>query len=327
MSVFKHSLLLLFVIFALSSCKQKKKPVLSGDEPVEISDFINFFQPLTLPYQAGDTILNKKEKDSLLISYKVFTQFIPDSALSKAFGKGVKPKIYAIGKAEVPEAETYILVKGITPAKKSLLLVAFDSKEHFIAATVILSPDQKKETSQSVTIDKRYSITKTVQRKNADASVSEGKDVYVLNTGGKNFILIMTEALDDKVNELINPIDTLPGKHKYSADYGSGRMNLVSVRDGRKSDRITFFVHFEKNNGECTGELKGDAKWISPNKAEYKQDGDPCVLQFNFSSNSVTLTEQGCGSRRGLNCSFDGSFPRKKHTKSSAVPKKAKKNS
>ncbi|HNU14731.1 MAG TPA: hypothetical protein PKI55_09705, partial [Chitinophagaceae bacterium] len=168
---------------------------------------------------------------------------------------------------------------------------------------------------QSVTIDKKYTITKAVQRKNADASISEGKDVYVLNTEAKIFMLILTEALEDKVTELINPIDTLSRKHKYAADYGSGKMNLVSVRDGRKSDRITFFVHFEKNNGDCTGELKGEAVWISSTKAEYRQGGDPCILQFTFSSTAVSLKEEGCGSRRGLNCSFDGSFLRKKYIK------------
>lgn len=315
MSVFNKMMLLLLSIAVLAGCKQKKKPSLSGEDPVEVADFIDFFQPLTLSYHVGDTILDKKDKDSLLISYKVFTQFVPDSVTGKIFGKGVKPKIYAVGKAQVPKAETYLFIKGITAGKKVLFVIAFDKKEQFIAALPVLVPDQRKATTQSVTIDKKYTITKAVQRKNTDASISEGKDVYVLNTDAKSFMLILTEALEDKVTELINPIDTLSRKHRYAADYGSGKMNLVSVRDGRKSDRITFFVHFEKNNGDCTGELKGEAVWISSNKAEYRQGGDPCILQFTFSSNAVSLKEEGCGSRRGLNCSFDGSFPRKKYIK------------
>ena len=75
-------------------------------------------------------------------------------------------------------------------------------------------------------------------------AVSEGKDVYVLNSDAKNFMLIMTDALDDKVTELINPIDTFSRKQKFTADYGSGKMNLVSIRDGRKSDRLKFFYSF-----------------------------------------------------------------------------------
>ena len=54
----------------------------------------------------------------------------------------------------------------------------------------------------------------------------------------------------------------------------------------------------------------------SANTAEYREDGDPCILKFIFSSTAVTLKElEGCGSRRGLNCSFDGSFARKKYVK------------
>ncbi len=315
MSLTKLLLLLMTGSMLYTGCKSKKPPVLSGDEPVAVADFIDFFQPLELSYQAGDTLLDKKEKDSLLISYKIFTQFVPDTVLSKVFGKGTKPKIYALGKARVPKAETYLLVKAGTNAKKALLLLAFDDQEKFIAAIPALVPDNKKETNQSFALDKRFTITRSVQRKNADGSLSEGKDVYVLNTESALFMLILTEALEDKVTELINPIDTLSRKHKFAADYGTGKMNMVSVRDGRKSDRISFFIHLEKDNGTCTGELKGEAKWISPGKAVYQEAGDPCILNFIFSSNSVSLSESGCGARHGLNCTFNGSYVRRKYIK------------
>jgi len=72
--------------------------------------------------------------------------------------------------------------------------------------------------------------------------------------------------------------------------------------------------------------LKGEAMLKTPNTAEYREDGDPCVLKFIFSSASVTLKEEeGCGSRRGLNCSFDGSFARKKYVKPLSNSKPAKK--
>jgi len=309
----------LFLVAALAffaACKQKKKPSLSGEEPVEVSDFIEFFEPAGLPYLLSDTALQKKEKDSLLISYKIFSQFVPDSVLGKVYGKGVKPKIYALGRAPVPGAETYLFVKTVTGDKKSFFILSFNSKQQFIASLAALRPDNNKATLQSVVMDKKYTITKTVQLKNPDGSMSEGKDVYVLNADAKNFMLIMTDALNDKVTELINPIDTLPRKNKLSADYTNGKMNMVSVRDGRRADRITFFIHFEKNNGECTGELKGEATVKSPTTAEYRQDGDPCILKFIFSTTAVRLQEvEGCGSRRGLNCAFDGSFARKKYVK------------
>lgn len=322
MRLFLKFLFLICLVIGLGSCKGKKKISLSGEDPVEVSDFIEFFQPLNLPVQFSDSSLAKKEKDSLLISYKIFTQFVPDSVLRKVFAKGVKPKIYALGKAVVPKAEQYLFVKTVNADKRAYFLLAFDEKEQFIAGMPLLRPDKQSSTSQSAILDRKYTITQTMARKNRDGTVSEGKDVYVLNVAARNFMLIMTEALEDKITELINPIDTLPRKHKWSADYANGKMNLVSVRDGRKNDRISFFIHFEKDNGACTGELKGEALIKSSNTAEYKEEGDPCRLKFIFSSNAVTLKEEeGCGSRRGLKCSFDGSFARKKYVKPSAGSK------
>ena len=323
MSGIKKLAFSLLAIAMLAGCKHKKKPSMSGEEPVQVSDFIEFFQPVKLSYQLADSILSKKEKDSLRISYKIFTQFVPDSVLTKVFGKGVKPKIYALGKAEEPNAETYLFVKTVNNDKKAILILAFDKKQQFIAAMTAMRPDAIAATVQSVTMDRKYTITKTVLRKNVNGSMNEGKDVYVLNADAKNFMLIMTDALEDKPTELINPIDTLPRKNKFAADYGSGKMNLVSIRDGRKNGRIKFFIHFEKNNGDCTGELKGEAMFRSPNTAEYREDGDPCILKFIFSSGSVSMKEEGgCGSRRGLQCLFDGSFPRKKDTRPKPVVKK-----
>jgi len=270
-------------------------------------------------------MLFKKENDSLLISYKIFTQFIPDTLINKVFGKGIKPKFYSLGKVTEPDAETYLFVKAITTEKKTLYILCFNKKSEFITGLTGLLLDQSPATNQTLILDKKFTITKTVLEKKADGSYAEGKDVYVLNADAKNFMLIMTDPLEDKITELINPIDTLPVKNKFSADYGTGKMNLVSVRDGRKNDRITFFIHFEKNNGECTGELKGEALMKTATTFEYKEDGDPCVLQFAFASNSVTLSEQSCGSRRGLHCTFDGSFPKKKISKTETKIKPVKK--
>jgi hypothetical protein len=312
----RKTIFLLLALVMLAGCKKKKKPSLSGEDPVEVSDFIGFFQPVKLTYQLGDTTLRKKDKDSLLINYKIFKQFIPDSILAKVYGKGVKPKIYMMGKAERPKGETYLFVKTSTTHIQTLFVLAFDNKEQFIAGMPVIRLDNSNATTQSMTMDRNYGITKAISKRNADGSLSDGKDVYVLNPETKTFMLIMTDALNDKVTELINPIDTLARKHKLSADYSNGKLNLVSIRDGRRAGQLSFFIHFDKNNGACTGELKGEATIKSANTAEYREEGDPCVLKFIFSANAVTLKEQeGCGYRRGLNCSFDGSFARKKYVK------------
>jgi hypothetical protein len=306
----------------ISGCRHKKHS-LSGEESVEVEDFIEFFPLKNLSYSFTDTILQKKEKDSLLISYKIFTQFVPDSVLTKVFSKNVRPKIYPMGRIEVPQKETYLFVKTVSGDKRAAIILGFNKKQNFITAMPALQLDQYASTAQSFVMDSKYTFTKTLLRKNTDGSTSEGKDVYVLNEDANKFMLIMTDALEDKPAEIINPIDTLSRKNKLSADYTAGKMNLVSIRDGRRNDRISFFIHFEKINGECTGELKGEAILKTANTAEYMQNGDPCVLRFNFASSSLSLKEvEACGSHRGLRCVFDGSFVRKKEIRQVITKKK-----
>jgi hypothetical protein len=315
MRIPRNSFLVVLMITLLYSCKSKK-PSLAGEDPVEMSDFIDFFPDVKLSYQFNDSAVLKKGVDSLLISYKVFTQFVPDSVMYQFFGKNVKPKIYPMGKTKVSGGETYLFVKAIAGDKKSALLFAFDKKDVYMDGMELLKVDQYASTQQLASMDKGYSISKTIVRKNPDASISEGKDVYGLSNDTRKFNLIMTDALDDKMTELANPIDTFSRSFKYAADYGSGKMNLVSIRDGRKKDRLRFFIHFEKNNGACTGELKGEAIIKSPTVAEYRLGGDPCVLRFTFTATAVILKEmEGCGAHRGLRCSFDGPFGKKKEAK------------
>ncbi len=307
---------ILLALVMLTGCKQKKKPSLSGDDPVEVSDFIGFFQPVKLPYQVHDSIFSKKDKDSLLISHKIFKQFVPDSVLAKVYGKGVKPKIYMMGGAENPKGETFLFIKTGTKHIQSVFVLAFDNKQQYVAGMPVLRLDNNRATVQSMAMDRNFGITRAVLQRNGDGSMSDGKDVFVLNPDTKNFLLIMTDALNEKITELINPIDTLPRKHKLSADYSAGKMSMVSVRDGRRANQLSFFIHFEKNNGACSGELKGEATIKTSNTAEYRKEGDPCVLKFIFSATAVTLKEEeSCGNRRGLNCAFDGSFARKRYVK------------
>jgi hypothetical protein len=307
--------LLLATLAVLAGCKHKKKPSLSGEDPVEVNDFIDFFPEVKLPFQFADTDLVKKDPDSLRISFKVFSEFVPDSSISRVFGKGVKPQFFPMGKVTASKEEMYLFVKAVSGERKTALTVCFNKKNEFIAMLAVMQPDQNAATQQVSGIDRNLSIYKTIRRKNSDGTTSEGKDVYILNNSAKNFMLILTDPLEDHPTELINPIDTLARKNKLSADYTAGKMNLVSIRDGSRSSRILFFIHFEKNNHECVGELKGEATMKSLTVAEYHSNGDPCVLQLSFTPSTVTIKEmEGCGSHRGVHCVFEGTFVRKKET-------------
>lgn len=218
-----------------------------------------------------------------------------------------------MGKVIASEEEMYLFVKAVSGERKTALLVCFDKKKAFIAMMPVMQPDQNASTQQVSGIDRNLSVYKTIRRKNSDGTTSEGKDVYVLNNSAKNFMLILTDPLEDHPTELINPIDTLARKNKLSADYTAGKMNLVSIRDGRKSNRILFFIHFEKNNRECIGELKGEAVLKSPTLAVFNSNSDLCMLQLSFTPATVTIKElEGCGSHRGLHCVFEGTFIKKK---------------
>jgi len=314
--------LLVFIpVFVLFACSHKSKVSLSGEEPVDIRDFIKAFDPVELPYQVADTDVVKKPGDSLLLTHKLLGQFIPDTAFNRLFGRTDKAKIYPLSRVTEAGNGAYLFVKDLSNDRKSIVLLCFDKKNKFVTGMPVLVPDANPSTQQLFSIDKRLTISKNVTRKNADGTISDGKDVYVLNEPSRSFMLIMTDALDAPKVELINPVESLPRKNKYSGDYVKDKWNLVSIRDDKRQGRLNFFVHFEKKNN-CTGELRGEATLTSGNVAVYRSGGDFCVLQFRFTTSSVTIAEmEGCGSHRGIQCVFEGTFPKKKEVKKKEIPK------
>lgn len=308
----RQAFFVLTIILILVSCKGKKAS-LSGEDPVAFGDFTESFSVVKPPYQFTDTLLTRKEKDAAMISNKVFAQFVPDSVLRLLTGKGAKPKIYPVARMEAGN-EQYLLAKLVLPAKKQVAVLCFGKKDQFLGLMPLMQLDGAVATRQLAGIDRGYTFFKSVQRRNADGTESEGKDAYLFNSDSKKFMLIMQEQLDENAVEVINPIDTLPRKNRFSADYGTDKKNIVSVRDHAKDPKkFIFFIHISKKGNACDGELKGEAVFTAPGTAIYQQPGDPCILQFSFSGSAVVLKEQeGCGSRRDIDCSFDGSYGKRK---------------
>jgi hypothetical protein len=305
-------IIIVLILIATVSCRHKTTAV--TNHPTDVKQFIALFKPLTLPLMISDSFF-KRKTDTTTIPAALFRQFASDSLLVSAVGKTI-PRIYPIGRIGITGSGNFLLARVTAGDKKVFYILWYNNKNQLTAALPVLRSPAPLTTAQSVLIDRKYTIIRTLARKNADGTTSEGKDVYGLNPEGTAFMLIMTDALDDRLTELINPIDTLPRNNRFSGDYSAFTLSLVSIRDGLKSDRVTFFIHFERNNGECTGELKGEALIRSSTIAEYREPGDPCVLQFIFSGSSVTLREEeGCGSHRGLRCLFDGSYIKKKQIK------------
>jgi hypothetical protein len=316
-----------FILFCmvLLGCQSKKAGKKTGESEFTYEGFSNLFPAIKLPYQLTDTGL-LKSKDTTQIRSSEFAGYIADSIKNQIFAKGTKPKYYALAKIEVPKAETYFIVKAVSGSKKAALLISFDKQGKYATSFPFLVPDDDATTSQSSSIDKSLTISKNILQKKDGELKGEGKNAYVYSADTRQFILIMTDLLDESKRDLINPIDTMPRTRKFSGDYVQGKRNLVSIRNGRTPNQALAFVHIEKNDGECVGELKGEILFTSANTAIYRQGGDPCILQFNFTSSSVTLKEEeGCGNHRGLDCTLNGNFPKKKEAKTKTSTKKTTK--
>jgi hypothetical protein len=307
--------LLVVVVFSLFACNSKKAN-LSGDEPVEIDVFIESFQEVKLPFILTDTALSRKTADTFLISKKIIQQFIPDSIFKRDFGKGTNPKYYALGRVPVKDQETYLFIKASIPGKSVAYILCYDKDYIFKAGMPIIPANTDRSVVNEGGIDRRYSIIRNRNRKKSDGQVIYNKSVYVYTSAGV-FTLILTESNETvEVKEIYNPIDTLPHKNALSGNYIKDKRNFISVRDGSKPNRPLFFMHMEKNNGDCIGELKGEMDIVKPNVAVYRKADDHCAIEFSFTAASVTIRElEACGNHRGIKCVFDGTFPKKKDPK------------
>jgi hypothetical protein len=306
---------IVLLVFVLWSCKGGKKE----ENGFSYEKFASLFPSEQSSYQLSDADLSNN-KDTTIIRSAEFAKFISDSIKTKLFGKGNKVKYVAMAKVKAPKNTNYYIVKATGGGKKVALLLPFTNNQ-FDVAFPFLVPDSDPTTTQLSSIDKSNAIIKTVTQKKSSGDVAEGKDVYQYVPEVKDFTLLLTNPLNKKA-EVINPIDTLQRKHKFSGDYMKDKTNYVSIRDGRSANELLLFIHIEK--GDCSGEIKGSLLLTASNRGVYRQAGDPCELNFQFSGNTVSVKEGGgCGSRRGLDCSFDGSYTRKKETKSKSTKKRS----
>jgi len=317
----RFALIALLILFVLPSCKHKEFD-LAGDKPVKAKDFLAAFPPLAIPYYAADTNI-QKIADTTLISRTVFTQFIPDSAFAKFIAPDAKTlTINPVGSI-MKDQEEYLLTT-ITQGKK-ITLVAFvlDKKEKYQAALQLLANRNNDGYLHAVDINREPTFTISRQ-KGMEGSEARRytRNGYAYTNGLGQFIKVVDDSNEGKVknDSIVNPIDTLAHKNKLSGDYGADKKNFISIRDGRNTNNYTFFIHFEKDEEDCNGELKGEMNVNGENVAIYQQSGDPCEIDFTFKDGEIVVKERGnCGNHRGIKCYFDDTWPKKKVKK----PKKS----
>jgi len=320
----KKFLFFLPVLLLLAGACKNKKTSLKDDEKVDIGEFIEFFPESSLPFRMDDTTLLKKTTDSALIGMKIFKQFIPDSVLTKDFSNTASLRLYSIGRVKEKGKETYLFVKATGGNKRVCYLVCFSDDKKYLRSMPIVKTGFDNSTSAYGLLDRKYQITTYREHKQGNDFTFK-RNAYFYNSASNEFTLLMTEPNVEIIENIINPIDSFSIKHKLSGDYVQNKKNFISIRDSKRPNELLFFVHFEKNNGECKGELKGVAKLVNNNLAVYQDAGNPCELQFSFNKNQVVMKETGgCGSWRDIKCFFEGSYTRKRTAKASepAVKKK-----
>lgn len=314
----KTSLAIFSLLLFLAACKDKKG-ALSGDEPVTAKELLAVYPAITLPYQVADSSIHRL-KDTTSIPYKALSQFVPDSILEKLEGGSknkAKTKINPLGRIEKDNG-SYLLTTFTYNKHTSLAIFFFDKKNNFKAALELLPAKRSDEYTHTVGINKEPTFTVNKERFTSTNQLLYTRTGYAYIDASSDFLTVINETNDEpkKNTDIYNPIDTIGRKNKFSGEYAEDKKNFISVRDGKNAQHYLFFIHFEKNNGACTGELKGEFTVGANNKAVYKQNGDPCVIDFTFTTSRITVKEQGsCGNHRGIRCLFNDSYDKKKEKK------------
>jgi hypothetical protein len=303
------SMILLLLLFA---CKDKKQRTVA-DADLTIKEFIELIPQAKLPFIVHDSTLQKKENDSAALNLTLFQSFVPDSIFKQQYTSTKQLKLFALGKSTDAQKGNYVFIKSINGKRRAVHLYYFNEKNAYVGTAVLLDNSSATKANRYTRIDSRYNIALIKEQKTVTGELWTDETIYYMDANGK-MILAMTNSTEDKSDEIMgNPIDTLPRKNKYSADYSNDKKNLVSIRDGSTAKTFQFFIHFSKQNGDCVGEIKGEGEFTAAGKGVFHDKDSDCEILFNFSSGSVSIKEtNGCGSYRGITCFFEGTYIKKK---------------
>lgn len=302
-----RSILFLFLaIGVLAGCKSRNKTISEDERELTFADFSGKFPPADALRWNADS-LKRKRTDSLAFKPRYLKQFLPDTLGKGVFSAADKPKFWAVGQITLTEDLRLFLVEGSAKSGAAAWMCFYDKNGAFLQRHLAAryTPGANKRTGFSV--DRKGNIRVITE---TGAAISR-EDVYAANPDG-SLALVLTNSNEPAVTGLFNPIDTLPRKHKFSANYTAGEGNIVSIRDGETPKEFLFFIHFTRDKGACTGEADGTGRFTSATTGQWRDKQSGCIIDFKFSSSKVTITETGCGAYRGIKCAFEGSFTKKK---------------
>jgi hypothetical protein len=305
-------------IITIISCKNNTTN-LSNDSAIKPNQFIAAFKPLENNFFATDTNIFELA-DTVSINHNLLSRFVPDTLVNRLTFGDKKTIFHAIGRIS-KTTETYIVFLTIKNKKPLVSVLVFDKENNFLAEKDLLSPHTDAQGYKyNLSINKEPTFYISREKYVNDKEVKFTKVGWAFN--GKTFAAVVKETneRDEKLDEVINPIDTLPILNKYSGTYVQDDKNYIAIRDGKNKLEYHFFLHIDKNEGTCIGELKGSMQMVDSTNAIYNFAGDPCIIDFIFDRNIITIKEQGsCGNRRGMDCFFDDAYTKRKEAKKKEI--------
>jgi uncharacterized protein YneR len=299
------------------ACSEKKTDF-SGNTPLKINDFNKVFKTVELPISISDSNLSKL-RDTIEIGAKALGQFVPDSVVENIIpAKDQKAVLYPLLKIE-KEAEYYLMLNVHRPTKDEIAVVVFSKKNVYLDYKIITSflveHKGSRHYGKSVSINKEPTFL-------VEENKMDEENVLVYEKNGwafteNHFRLIYFDSNKKPESKtIINPLDTLATNYVYSGDYARDAKNFISLRDFTGvANKYQFFMHFEKKEGTCVGELKGLLNF-NKNQATYTEKGDPCIIHFTISGQIIKIKEDGnCGNHRNMTCYFNDSYDKKRKPK------------
>ncbi|MGH2642546.1 MAG: hypothetical protein ACRDE2_01235 [Chitinophagaceae bacterium] len=310
-----YHLCFFLLLMMITSCHHKEN---SGqqDGVFTYPDLLLQFPVLELPFKYNVDSIEKALPDSLRLDSKRTGKFIPDSLWFPEGNGHPKTILYPIGQRRYQDLRL-LMVKIVSPDNKKADLLIYDKKGNLIGSKELASVSTANPGQTfSFSLDNKF-LLRVHERKQLDNGfVITREQVYGINPDG-SLLLIMTNTNEPaNPNSFTNPIDTLPHKDHLSGDYYASKYDLVSIRDGKTKNTFRFFIHLNKSDGDCTGELDGTGRFTGKDVGEFQEQNGPCAVRFTFSSGRVNILEVGgCGAYRGINCLFDGTYLLKREKK------------
>lgn len=311
----KNCLLVLLVLISITACRGRKSKRDRNMAP-EVKEFFDSYFKLKLPFNAVDSAINNKARNKT-ISLSAFTKVIPDTVFNNPFGSDRSFILYPVGKIDEKSRESYFVTLAKAKDRSVLYLSVYDSNRH--TTTIPILSNEPDDAANTASIDKKLTII-IYKEWTINNVLYYNRIILAYNNVGV-FTTVLTETNEQRRTSdaaIVNPLDTFPKTNKLSGDYAKGPKKVLFIRDSKVEREYLFYLHFQNEEDEenCSGELRGILRMKSDKEGEFIGNGDPCVLNFTFKGNEVTVKENGsCGNYRDIKCFFNHTFIKKKESK------------